>query len=85
MFCVQVAALRRDDPPSKKSCRLCIGFISELILNENRPQSLIRQGTRRRRRRKRRRRRRKRRRRRWRRRRWRRKRWRRRKKKQLSQ
>jgi hypothetical protein len=42
---LQVAALRRADPPSKESYRLSTRFtIIELILNGNRPDSLIRQG-----------------------------------------
>jgi hypothetical protein len=28
LFCVYVAALRRDDPPSKGSYWLCIGFMN---------------------------------------------------------
>jgi hypothetical protein len=29
LFCVQVAALRRGDPPSKESYRLCIDYETE--------------------------------------------------------
>jgi hypothetical protein len=29
LFCVQVAALRRADPPSKESYRLCIDYETE--------------------------------------------------------
>jgi mannitol-specific phosphotransferase system IIBC component len=47
--------LRRADPPYEESYRLSIIFIiSELILNGNRPESLIRQGRRRKRKRRRR-------------------------------
>jgi hypothetical protein len=43
LYCpVQVAALRRADPPSEASYQLSVRFIiSELILNGNRPESLI--------------------------------------------
>jgi hypothetical protein len=29
LFCVQVAALRRTDPPSKESCQLCVNEETE--------------------------------------------------------
>jgi hypothetical protein len=52
LFCAgRVVALRRADRPSKESYHSIRSIISELILNRNRPESLIRQGRRRTRRR----------------------------------
>jgi hypothetical protein len=49
LSCVYVAALRRADLPSKESYQLSTRLIiSELILNGNRQNSLIRQGGKRR-------------------------------------
>jgi hypothetical protein len=50
LFCVGRGLVSDWSPPSKESYRLSTRFtVSELMLNENRPESLIRQGKRRRR------------------------------------
>jgi hypothetical protein len=46
LFCVSVVLLGWADPPSKASCQPSIrSVVPELILNANRPKSLIREGS----------------------------------------